>query len=100
MPILYAKSIHVKTKEGEREREIDNLYWQDSAEERLYINILISIPPVSGCSHFKAAWVDMFEISPALKNSAQLQFPRLWLLEGSSDGFQHVWIYNLCIMVL
>ena len=56
----------------EREREIDNLYWQDSAEERLYINILIS---VSGCSHFKAAWVDLFEISPALKILPNYSFP-------------------------
>ena len=49
----------------EREREIDNLYWQDSAEERQY-NIYMYYT-VSGCSHLKAAWVDLFEISPALK---------------------------------
>ena len=74
MPILYAKSIHVKTKK--REREIENLYWQKSAEEHILIYNISIYYTVSGCSHFKAAWVDMFEIShPALKILPNYSFP-------------------------
>ena len=44
----YAHSLHrvsMSKPKREREREIDNLYWQDSAEERLYINMQIWLQP-------------------------------------------------------
>ena len=43
MPILYTE-YPCQNQRG-REREIDNLYWQDSAEERLYINMQIWLQP-------------------------------------------------------
>ena len=50
----------------------------------------------SDCSHFRVAWLHHakphWNLPPWLSNSAKIcqYFPQFWLLEGPSDGFQHV----------
>ena len=88
------KSIHVK-----RERERDRQSVCIGKIQQKNINVLVLVLYRFRLFTLQGLGRPVWNL-PCLKDSAQLQFPRLWLLEGSSDGFQLVWIYNLCIMVL